>query len=227
LEELGHIGHGIHHVLDKLAADEGEEKLSPEDAFSALIMKKVMEQMDQLSDEDMADILEETTSGSEKTATLVATRYKVASRFLEARGAELASNFDDALRELKKFKAWSSGFASTLRDSIRASSDIPEGFVWQEQFVDFWKPFDPIERRLMDISDEIHLNLDDLRLWGEVSHFLDPPRGARIEDAISQLKFLDDSKGQERIAYPVATLEAWHKNFSKWIDGAIRGLDVV
>lgn len=229
LEELGHIGHGLHHVLDKIAADEegGDEKLSPEDAFSALIMKKVMEQMDQLSDEDMADILEETTSGQEKTATLVATRYKVAARFLEAGNTELAGNFEDAIRELKKFKAWSGGFDSTLRDAIRSSSDIREGYVWQEQFVDFWKPFDPIERRLMDLSDEIHLNLDGSGLWGEASHFLDPPRGARIEDAISQPNFLKDSKGEERIAYPVAILEAWHKSFSKWVDGAIRGLDVV
>lgn len=227
LEEMGHIGHGIHHVLDKLAADEGsDEKLSPEDAFSALIMKKVMEQMDQLSDEDIADILEE-TSGQEKTAALVAIRYKVAARYLAAGDTELAGNFEDALRELKKFKAWSAGFDATLRDAIRSSVDTPKGFVWQEQFVDFWKPFDPIERRLMDLSDEIHLNLDDPRLWGEASHFLDPPRGARIEDAISQPNFLKDSKGEERIAYPVAILEAWHKSFSKWIDGAIRGLGAV
>lgn len=228
LEEMGHIGHGIHHVLDKLAADEGgDEKLSPEDAFSALIMKKVMEQMDQLSDEDIADILEETTSGQEKTASLVALRYKVASRYLMAGNAELAGNFEDAIRELKKFKAWSGGFDGTLKDAILSSTDISKDYVWQEELVSFWKPFDPIERRLMDLSDEIHLNLDDSRLWGEASHFLDPPRGARIEDAISRPQFLNDAAGESRIAYAVQTLEAWHKNFSKWVEGAIRGLTAV
>jgi hypothetical protein len=220
LEEMGHIGHGVHHVLDKLAAD----KASPEEAFSALVLKSVTETMGNLSDEDLADILE---SDESKTASLVATRYKVASRYKTASNEELASNFQEALRELKKYKAWVQEFPSTLKDAERSTEGLPEGHVWQAAFVDFWKPFDPIERRLMELYDELTINLDDTRLWGEASHYLDPPRGARIEDAISKPRFFNDASGKSQIAYPVKILESWYEKFSKWVDESIRGLGAV
>lgn len=53
LNEISHIGHGIlHHVL---AAE--KSKLTPEEAFSVLVMRAVMEELENLDDETIAEAL--------------------------------------------------------------------------------------------------------------------------------------------------------------------------
>lgn len=51
LNEISHIGHGVlHHVL-------ASEKLSPEEAFSVLIMREVMKELENLDDAAIAEAL--------------------------------------------------------------------------------------------------------------------------------------------------------------------------
>jgi hypothetical protein len=162
------------------------------------------------------------------SASPAVTPSRVASRYLKvAASKELENLLKDALSELKKWKAWSGGFQFTLKDAQKGAEGLSPGEVWQDEFVAFWKPFDPIERRLIDISDAIVPVLADAMLWAEVTNYLDPPRGARIEDAISKVLFRDHPKKGSHIAYTVADLEAWDQKFTKWLDGAISGVNKV
>lgn len=62
LGEVGIIGQGLVGLLSKIAAED-DKKLSPEDALGALVIAKVLDQMDKLDDDDMADILEAAAKG--------------------------------------------------------------------------------------------------------------------------------------------------------------------
>jgi len=180
------------------------------------------------------DRVAEVIGGSDKEATVskVATRYLVASRYIEASDEGITDLYQKAQTEVRKWKAWVSGFDSTLRLALRDSEGLPSGYVWQDEFVKFWKPFDPIERRLMDITDLIEDSSLENRslyaIYNEASMYLDPPRGARIEDAIQHPSFYDHPKyGKSHIAYPIRDLTEWNKKFSKWAEDAIRGLSKV
>lgn len=83
MEELGHIGHGIKHVFEHLKfadeQDEGEgEKVAPEEALAALVLKHVRKQLENMDDEYLAEALG--GGGSEKEAA-----HRVAVRYLSRR----------------------------------------------------------------------------------------------------------------------------------------------
>jgi hypothetical protein len=84
LEEWGHIGHGVQHVLQnlKFAEEKGDdEKASPEELLAALIMKHIGEQMKDVDDDTLAEAMggddeDEDAEGQQKqSARRVATRY--------------------------------------------------------------------------------------------------------------------------------------------------------
>jgi hypothetical protein len=56
LEELGHVGHGIQHIMDKLAAEKG--KADPDEVMANFIMAAVAKELESLSDEDLKKALE-------------------------------------------------------------------------------------------------------------------------------------------------------------------------
>lgn len=144
---------------------------------------------------------------------------KVARRVLAARPDAILAQ---TRGELLKMKAWASSFRSTLSDAKADSADAPRGHVWQDHWVDFWAPFDPIQRRLYKL--EGSLSRENRDLADESDGFFEPPKAARIDEAISHPKFAK-RQGKDHIAYSEKKLVEWHKAFSWWVDYAIRSVE--
>lgn len=155
---------------------------------------------------------------------------RVAKRALAAsEGSDLAALLKVAQDQLRKLKAWSRGFPAAMREAQKDTAGLPAGYVWQDELVEFWKPFYAIEKKLVQIEDDIEdraLTTDKLHdLWTFTEDYLSPYPGARIEDAIAYPRFFDRPNfGKYHIAYSVKTLESWHAEFSKWVDYGIRGI---
>jgi hypothetical protein len=75
LQELGHVGHGVVHLLSHIASEDKEAPLSPEEAMARLVLASVLKEMESLTDEDFAQILNNLPE--EKTA-----RDRVLARFV-------------------------------------------------------------------------------------------------------------------------------------------------
>ena len=58
LEELGHIGHGVVHLLSHIASEEEAKQLSPDQALATLVMAAVAKEIEGLKDEDLSQALE-------------------------------------------------------------------------------------------------------------------------------------------------------------------------
>ena len=74
LEELGHIGHGVSHLIDHIASEDKGD--SADEAMAKLVMAAVAKEIDALTDEDFAEVLN--SMGGEKnkkTASAVVERY--------------------------------------------------------------------------------------------------------------------------------------------------------
>lgn len=128
-----------------------------------------------------------------------------------------------ALQELKKLQSWSRAFPTVLREALKDTEDLPDGYVWQDEFVEYWTPFDPIERRMFDILDDLAVYPE---IQGEVEPYLDPPKGSRVTDAISDPLFMVKSENNRpNLAYSVKRLKAWNKNFTRWVQQSIRGVE--
>lgn len=127
----------------------------------------------------------------------------------------------DILQELRKLQAWSRSFESALRESQRSSQDAPRGHVWQDEWADFWQPFGPIQKKLYDL--ESSLEKIDENLGSAVDPYIEPPRAARIEEAIGDPKFAEKD-GEDHIAYSEKALKEWEKAFSWWSDYAVKGV---
>lgn len=134
--------------------------------------------------------------------------------------------------ELRKYKAWIEDFPAALRAAQQSSTDIPDGHVWQDEFVDYWTPFDSIQRQMYDLDEvleDIQLEKGDFAHYAEQARrYLDPPRKAQIEYAIANPEFRRHP-GQDRdlIAYPETRLVQWFRNASRWVEQALRSLQKV
>ena len=215
LDEFGHIGHGLVHIMEKLASGD-EKEFSPEEALSALVLKKVSKQLENLSDADIKEALEIEEGPDEVQDSKTAS--EVARRIVSSTSPEILSRI---AIELKKMRSWAKTFQGTFKDSQKDSSSAPAGYVWQEPWVDFWGPFDPIQSKLYDLG--ASLEKLDPKLASEVDSYLEPPRAARIEEAISNPKFAERD-GEEHIAYAERDLVAWSKAFNWWVEYAIEGV---
>jgi hypothetical protein len=131
---------------------------------------------------------------------------------------------EEALAQLKKYETWSATFDGTLRHALaEAPEDLPDNFVWQDDFVEFWAPFTEIQRELFTLYDSIEeINPDVAQ---RVEQHLDPPAKAQIEYATEVTEFFTRKGfGRRQIAYDIRRLQAWHANFTNWLGGAIRSL---
>lgn len=152
-------------------------------------------------------------------AIAVGSRDRIASR-------EIASKYlGQAVSQLKKYETWAAAFPETLAHARRASAELGEPLVWQDDFVDFWEPFTIIQRDLIELYEQlrrVNASLADL-----LEAYIDPPQNAQIEHATNSARFLD-REGYERkqIAYSVDRLQAWHRNFVRWVRVALREIEI-
>lgn len=149
---------------------------------------------------------------------------RVRRHYASSAEAEVTIIIDHLLSELHKYAAWAKSFPAVLARAQKAEG-LPRGLVWQTEFVAFWAPFDAIQKEMFELSDDLQSILEDagrLPLWKAVEHDLDPPRDAQIEFATGQTEFIDVPGSHSRIAYPVQRLEAWHRNFTRWVTASIR-----
>lgn len=81
LDEIGHIGHGVKHILDKLAAAKKEKKqeVSEDRLLLDFIRALIAKEMEGISPEDVAEAME---LASRKDATVTAAHRKLATRYL-------------------------------------------------------------------------------------------------------------------------------------------------
>lgn len=199
LEEVSHIGHGLHHLLH-LASEDKDEKLTPDEAFAALVLQKVAEEVEKLSDKDIGDALEDKDESEEEEQT--------------KKQASNHPSIINALRgEFKKLSVWSEQFNRTMLKSKAQSEDATEGYVWQDLWVDYWQPLNTIQNNIWTLGEGLYGTLSRK----QVDAILDPPIEAQVTTAVESPIFLDDSEGEESIAYSIRDLEAWNREFKKWI----------
>lgn len=131
---------------------------------------------------------------------------------------------EEAVVQLREYKTWSSTFDSVLRHARReAPESLPLNYVWQDDFIGFWAHFTSVQRELLALYDGIaELNPD---VAERVEQHLDPPQKAQIEYATEVTKFYTrDGYDRKQIAYDIRRLQAWHANFTSWLDDALQGL---
>lgn len=84
LDEVGHIGHGLVDILQKIAV--GGPKAKPEDKLAMLILATVTKQLNDMDDDMIKAALEDAAEGSDKKASMalrVAARYQVSEKLTE------------------------------------------------------------------------------------------------------------------------------------------------
>jgi len=144
-----------------------------------------------------------------------------------ARGPHEAPGY---LREVsslvKKYEVWAASFPATLKQAKKGSLDIddPE-LVWQDELVEFWRPFTSIQRDLFALHDDlrdVNAVLADM-----IEPYIDPPATGQIEYATETPQFLDRAGNNgKQIAYDTRRLVAWHRNFTHWVRVALRELNL-
>lgn len=70
LDELGHIGHGIQHIFDKLAAE--AKDADPDQVMANLVAAVVAKELEKVNDDDVKAVAEGMGEDGEKEATLAA-----------------------------------------------------------------------------------------------------------------------------------------------------------
>jgi hypothetical protein len=210
LNEISHIGHGIHHLMEFFAAEKGDQSVDPEEAFAILVMRSVQKELESFSDDDMAELLNEVTEEQQKTAWNInaATASDLDGLLNRAGGAldaieDLAGKFDRVL--------------VVARSEAAALDDR----VWQDRFVPYFKLFDPSFRDLEKVDealDAIFIEIPELAgVVDAVRNELQLPRQATVEYAISDIDFGDNpNTGHEGISYSIPRLKEWAKAIEKW-----------
>ncbi len=167
-------------------------------------------------------------AASEQTVDRLVTRALTArdQRRYASEGSEAEVIIDHLLSSLEKYAAWAKTFPSTMADA-RKAENVPPGAVWQRDFIAFWQPFDAIQKEMFELSDDLQSVLEEAGrpgLWRALERDLDPPHDAQIEFATAAGIFVDGPGSSSQIVHPIRRLEAWHRNFSRWVAGAIRHL---
>lgn len=214
LQEIQHIGHGLHEFMHFLAAEgapkkpAAEGKMSPEEAFAILVMRSVVQEMRKFSDEDMAEVVEKAAGGGVKTAST----SELAPAFKKAQAA-----LDAVLTSIKVFPR--------MLTAARAEAQTIDERVWQERPVALFKS---IEAALTSVGEADEL-FDTVSLArGRLANIatdarsrLIIPRKAAVEYAISDIDFATNpNTGREGISYSVGTLRDWAGELEKWASSA-------
>lgn len=82
IQEMGHIGHGITHLLSHIASEDNGKR-DPEKIMAELVMASVLKEMEAMNDDDFTQVLETMNNENEtndKTAARVVDRYKTAAK---------------------------------------------------------------------------------------------------------------------------------------------------
>lgn len=110
-QEIEHIGHGLHHIIDKLAA---EEKEGNDEKLVKLVMAAVAKELEELNEDDIQKALEHASSGDEEESKTAGLAYIVATEFKLSKGktiGELIEQLEDKKRIVEGFRT---GQARTL-----------------------------------------------------------------------------------------------------------------
>lgn len=131
---------------------------------------------------------------------------RVATRFRR----EAAGDPPDVIRQMLtihgRIQTWLRAFPSSLREAKRGA---PSGYAWQEPFVGFFEGYDLYQRQLFDLGRKLGSK-------SAAKFAVEPPRGARVNQAIRDIEFADDDTGQSSIIYPESNLTSWYQDFMKW-----------
>lgn len=220
LEESRLVGTGLLDLMSKFA----DEKVSPEEAFSALVAKKVAEELENLSDSDMAEIMENAAKGSAKEASA----WKVGAADDVKAVKQL---LDKVIREVTALSTYAKSLDRAIQKAQKAADGLPSGWVWQKDIVAVIQDMDKYLKPLSKLDSD----LEDFWLshggkLGEIANVArdatyEPPDHARLDHAISDLEFFPDPKtGREEIAYSVSTLKEWASALNKWVDKSLKML---
>jgi len=213
LEELGHIGHGVKHLMEHLAA---EKKAPDVDTVMAnFITAAVAKELQSLSDEDIKKALEgaeEEEGGKKKEAS-----WKV----VATDPSEILPALHEALEVHDDLRKWVAVFPSVLKTAKQETQGLPPGWVWQDRFVRFFEAYDNREAKLGGLDDTLQTIATDRSLVSDIAKNArvatkDPPSTARISSAIDDFQFFEHPSGRDQIAYNVRSLASWAAAFEKW-----------
>lgn len=220
LEELGHIGHGVKHILEKFAAEKKEP--TTDEVLSNLVAAAVAKELEGgISDADLKEAIEEAAKGSKEAS------WKAA-----AGPEDLLPTMEAAVAAHADLRQWVNQFPNVLRASLQETQGLPDGWVWQDRFVKLFQGYDAIEERLRTLDDrleDIYLNQDWVSDIANVarSATAEPPPRARVSYAINDFQFFEHPHiGRDHIAYDVDTLKEWATAFEKWVTDSVRMLQV-
>jgi hypothetical protein len=218
LSKVGDVGTGIFDVITKLGAEKGEDT-DPHDALAALVMAKVQEEIENLSDEDLESLMEEAAEESET---------KKEAAWSEDTEANFGLLLEKAEVVHKALRIWIRKFPTVLRQAEQEAEGLESGMVWQDRLVDFWKETDAKRDQLFEFDTEAE------SLWsqassGKIRNLINEFRGAldpvdhkaRIEYAFGDPQFFPKDDRQA-IAYPVKRLGEWARACEAWIEESVR-----
>lgn len=161
---------------------------------------------------------------NDKTAAL-----KVAARFEKAAQDNLSKALAAGEKLLGDLGNWIGKFPQVLRRAEQDAVDLPPGWVWQDEFVQYVTEYD--EKFLSRFQD---LDYDLEGLWAEGSGkaseialqarktLREPSGKAGVNAGFQNFKFMPHPEKKEHIAYPVSDLKAWAQAFSAWVSAGQR-----
>lgn len=209
LNEVSHIGHGLHHLI----AAEGEEggQLNPEEAFAALVMQMTLKELENLDEDTLSEALESAAGEQEKQA------WKVGA----AAPADLVPTLAKARAALIDLKDWIKRFDGLLLVARSESESLPADRVWQDRFVRYFEQADPMTSQLEaldEVLDDIWLDSENLGdIANQARQLIKMPRHAQVTYAIADIDFSDNpNTGRQGISYSVPRLKEWAGELSKW-----------
>lgn len=227
LEELGHIGHGVKHLMEHLAAE--KKKPSVDEVIQNLVVAAVAKELEGLSDEDIKKALEgmddeedKPKGKDKKTAMQVASAAKVAASWKASfEVPDILPMLEEALEVHTELHKWASHFPAVLRVAEQEADGLPPGWVWQDRFVRFFEAYDAMEAKLQGLDDGL-MSLARAQSPASIlakvarSATSEPPK-ARVTYAISDFQFFEHPElGRDHIAYEVGKLKTWAQAFDRW-----------
>lgn len=216
LEELGHIGHGVKHIMEKLAAE--KKDVDPDTVLMNLIAAAVAKELEGgISDDDLKEALE--AAAKEGGGKKEAASWKVSSE-------TIVDTMQAALGVHGAMRRWLGQFPNVVRASEQEAEGLPRGWVWQDRLARYFEAFDGYEAQLDDLDERLQMfgrgPAGDIAKTAR-SATLSPPSKARVTHAINDFQFFE-REGQDQIAYPVRALKEWAQAFEKWGTDSIRML---
>lgn len=227
VQEITHIGHGAHELLEVMhhlvASEQGEEekrkieKIPPDEAFAILVMQSVVKALREFDDNDMSEVLEE-ASGEASGGEQEKLSWKV-SGALPLRD-QVLSRLGAASAEFDMMDAWMGRFPSVLMAARSESPDL-ENRVRQERFVRFFTEGEEVLASLEALEqafDDMTFDNSTLSMViNQVRQALRIPRKASIAYAISDLDFTPNAQtGRDDITYGIDHLREWAGSVKDW-----------